>query len=413
MVLLTGCAQPLANAPADSSGQFIAASPSLWTTPPAAVSPVSTDASPLPTVPATPSASPTATVQATPTPSQCSAGDVLASWPLERLAEQTIVVPVDERDVAAVRAEVSAGAGGILLFGTSAPSDLGTQLHALEIFAPGGVAPFVMTDEEGGAVQRMANIVGFIPSARQMAATMSPAQIEQLAYQLATRMRAAGVTMDLAPVLDVDGGAGPNNLDPDGTRSFSADEGIASADGRAFAAGLAAGGVLAVVKHFPGLGGATGNTDVMAAATPSWNQLRSAGLLPFKDAVAAHVPAVMVANATVPGLTTLPASISSAVIRGVLRGELGFQGLIITDSLSGAALQAAGYNVPRAAVASLQAGADMVLFNAVPSQVAPVTNATVAAIVAAVEAGTLEKSALVSAVALVLAAKHVNLCPAA
>ena len=97
----------------------------------------------------------------------------------------------------------------------------------------------------------------------------------------------------------------------------------------------------------------------------------------------------------------------------MLRGELGFQGLIITDSLSGAALQAAGYNVPRAAVASLQAGADMVLFNAVPSQVAPVTNATAAAIVAAVEAGTLEKSALVSAVALVLALKHVNLCPAA
>ena len=151
---------------------------------------------------------------------------MLASWPLERLAEQTIVVPVDERNVAAVQAEVAAGAGGILLFGTSAPSDLGAQLHALETFAPGGVAPFVMTDEEGGAVQRMANIVGFIPSARQMAATMSPAQIEQLAYQLATHMRAAGVTMDLAPVLDVDGGPGPNNLDPDGTRSFSADEGI-------------------------------------------------------------------------------------------------------------------------------------------------------------------------------------------
>src|SRR5207237_7395387 len=114
-----------------------------------------------------------------------------------------------------------------------------------------------------------------------------------------------------------------------------------------------------------------------------------------------------------PGRRPMPASCSAAGIRGVLRGELGSQGRIITGSLSGAALQAAGYNVPRAAVASLQAGADMVLFNAVPSQVAPVTNATVAAIVAAVEAGTLEKSALVSAVALVLALKHVNLCPAA
>src|SRR5207248_9371178 len=150
-------------------------------------------------------------------------------WPLGRLAEQTIVVPVDERDVAAVRAEVSAGAGGILLFGTSAPSDLGTQLHALETFAPGGVAPFVMTDEEGGAVQRMANIVGFIPSARQMAATMSPAQIEQLAYQLAPHMHAAGVTMDIAPVLDVAVGPGPNILDPDGSRYFTSVGVIAAA----------------------------------------------------------------------------------------------------------------------------------------------------------------------------------------
>jgi len=78
-------------------------------------------------------------------------------------------------------------------------------------------------------------------------------------------MRATGVTMDLAPVLDVDGGQGPDDQDPDGTRSFSANEKIASADGLAFAAGLEAGGVIPVVKHFPGLGGSTGNTDMMSA----------------------------------------------------------------------------------------------------------------------------------------------------
>jgi len=253
-------------------------------------------------------------------------------------------------------------------------------------------------------------MVGSIPSARQMAATMTSAQIELLAEHLATRLRASGVTMDLAPVLDVDGGAGPDDRDPDGTRSFSADEKIASADGRAFAAGLAAGGIVAVVKHFPGLGGATGNTDVVAAATPPWNQLQSNGLLPFEDAVGAHVPAVMVANATVPGLSALPASISSAAIQGVLRGALGFQGLVLTDSLSAAALQTIGYTVPRAAVAALQAGADMILFTADASHVASVMSQTVAAIVSAVETGALAKSTLVSEVVRVLAAKTVNLC---
>src|SRR5207237_2508886 len=193
-------------------------------------------------------------------------------------------------------------------------------------------------DEESGAVQRMANLVGLVPSARQMGAAMTPAQIEQLAFGLAQRMRAANVTMDLAPVLDVDGGQGPNNLDADGTRSFSANVATASNAGVAFASGLRNGGIVPVVKHFPGLGGATGNTDVTAAATQSWSALQSGGLRPFEAAIAAHVPAVMVANATVPGLTNQPASISPTVINCILRGRLGFQGLGITDSLSAVTL---------------------------------------------------------------------------
>ena len=71
-------------------------------------------------------------------------------------------------------------------------------------------------------------------------------------------MHAAGITMDLAPVLDLDNGVGPNNRDPDGTRSFSLNPGVAAADGVAFLQGLEAGGVVPVVKHFPGLGQASG-----------------------------------------------------------------------------------------------------------------------------------------------------------
>ena len=245
-----------------------------------------------------------------------------------------------------------------------------------------------------------------------MGATMTPAQIRRLAKGLARRMRATGVTMDLAPVLDVDGGQGPDDQDPDGTRSFSANEKIASADGLAFAAGLEAGGVIPVVKHFPGLGGSTGNTDMMSAATPPWSTLKRVGLVPFENAFDAKLPAVMVSNATIPGLTALPASVSPAVVTGLLRDQLGYGGLVITDSLSVVSLSAIGYSVERATVAAIEAGADMVLFNADPGTVASVTDDTVSAVVSAVRAGKLGLARLVSAVTHILDAKHISLCTA-
>jgi beta-N-acetylhexosaminidase len=321
-----------------------------------------------------------------------------------------MVIPVDEHDVGSITSEVAAGAGGVILFGASAPSDLGLSLGRLVSQAPAGIAPFIMTDEEGGVVQRMANLVGSMPSARQMAATMSAEQIRALALQVGGRMRAAGITMDLAPVLDLDDRPGPSDTNPDGTRSFSAAEKTATADGLAFADGLRAAGVLAVVKHFPGLGGATGNTDTTAAATLPWSNLEGNGLLPFAAAISEGIPAVMVSNASVPGLTTLPASISPPVITSVLRQRLHFTGLVITDSLSATALSAAGYDVPAAAVAALRAGADVVLYNATPDTVANLTRQVVQAIVSAVDSGALTRSRLESAVLHVLSAKHINLC---
>lgn len=363
--------------------------------------------SPTPTV-----ADPTPTPTPTATPAACTNTSALAAWSLTQLAEQTLVVPVEESDVAAVTTQVAAGAGGVILFGASAPSNLAAGLHALDAAAPNGIAPLVMTDEEGGAVQRMANLAGSLPSARTMGETMSPAQIQSLVTAVASRMRTAGVTMDLAPVLDLDDGVGPNNRDPDGTRSFSLNPKVASADGIAFVQGLEAGGIVPVVKHFPGLGEASGNTDVAPATTQPWSSLEQSGLLPFEGAIAAGAPAVMIANATVPGLTNLPASISPEVITTVLRGQLGFHGLVITDSLSAGALVDIGYSVPRAVVAAITAGADMVLYTAATSQVGALTSATAAALVAAVDAGTLDRSRLVAAVADILAVKHVDLCPA-
>ena len=340
----------------------------------------------------------------------CTNAQKVASWGLRRLAEQVVVVPVLETQVRTVAGLVAEGAGGVILFGSRAPTDLRSQLDAITSQAPHGIAPLVMTDEEGGAVQRMANLVGTMPSARRMAATMTPRQVRHLARTVGSRMRAAGVTMDLAPVLDLDNRPGPSSTNPDGTRSFSLDPAVATRYGLAFARGLQAAGVVPVVKHFPGLGYATANTDLAPAWTRPWSQLQHAGLLPFTAAVDGGLPAVMVANARVPGLTSVPATLSYKAVRGVLRARLGFRGLVLTDSLSAVAVRAAGYTVPAASVRALSAGSDMVLFNADAGAVAGLTHRTVDAIVAAVGSGALSRGRLENAVLHVLRAKGVDLC---
>src|ERR1700731_1808292 len=104
--------------------------------------------------------------------------------------------------------------------------------------------------------------------------------------------------------------------------SFSLNANTTAADGAAFLTGLQAGGIVPVVKHFPGLGNATANTDVKPATTLPWSTREHSGLIPFERAFTTGAPAVMIANAGVPGLTTLPASISPALITGVLRNQL-------------------------------------------------------------------------------------------
>jgi beta-N-acetylhexosaminidase len=128
----------------------------------------------------------------------------------------------------------------------------------------------------------------------------------------------------------------------------------------------------------------------------------------------------MIANATVPGLTSLPASVSPAAINGLLRRDLGFNGLVLTDSLSAGAITQAGYQLPDAAVAAISAGADMILFGSTltvaqtqllsPSEVAATIGRIVDAIVVATAQGAIAVSRLDDAVSHVLAAKHVQLC---
>jgi beta-N-acetylhexosaminidase len=358
--------------------------------------------------PATRSSVHTTTSRAAVAAVRCTNLTQIASWSLDRRVEQLIVVPVQETDVQAISPAVAAGVGGVILYGDAAPTTLGSQLAAMEQASPGGVYPFVMTDEEGGEVQRMANLVGSLPWPRTMAETMTPAEVENLAQSTAKLMVAQGVTMDLAPVLDLASGPGPDALHTDGPRSFSPDPATATSYGVAFLNGLRAGGVVPVIKHFPGEGAATANTDDGPATTPPISYLRTSDLIPFKAALAAGASAVMVGNASVPGLTDSPASLSSTVIQGLLRDQLGFTGLIMTDTLTAGAITATGLSAAQASAQAIEAGADMVLFNSTTPLVT--AQSIVDQVTADVTGDSISVQQLNSAVNTILTTKGVNLC---
>ncbi|MDF3301683.1 glycoside hydrolase family 3 N-terminal domain-containing protein [Streptomyces tropicalis] len=348
----------------------------------------------------------TATAAAT----ACTNSTKLAGWSNRRLAMLTVAVPVSETSVSDATSEVSAGAGGVLLFGSKAPSDLGSRLTALKTHVPGRLGLLVMTDEEGGGIQRMANLVGSLPWAAYMGAHWTPAQIRQNVATVAGRMSAAQVNMNLAPVVDVDGtNEAPSRTNPDGWRSFSGSTSVVSKAGVAYMNGMLDGHVTPVVKHFPGLGGSSYNSDFGPARTLPWATLQKVALPPFTAAIKAGAPAIMVSNNVVPGLAGNPASLSPTVIGSELRGKLGFKGLVVTDSLSAKAISAAGFSVPSAAVQALRSGADMVMFD-LKGDIGSQTSSIATAITRAVDTGRLSRSRLVDAAGHVLAVRHVNLC---
>ena len=313
----------------------------------------------------------------------------------------------------AVSSAVASGAGGVILFGSTAPADLGSQIAAIEAAVPGRLGLLVMTDEEGGGVQRMANLVGSLPWASYMGANWTPAEITAQVAAVARGMAQYGVNMDLAPVVDVDGrNVPPGPTDPDGWRSFSGSTSVVTADGIAYMSGLEEGGVIPVLKHFPGLGGASGNTDNGTATTLPWMTLQTVGLPPFTAAIQDGAPAIMVSNAVVPGLTQLPASLSTVAITDELVGTLHFDGLILTDLLSAGAISDAGFSVTSAAVQAIVTGADMVMYTSASDAAAlQQFQAIVDADVAAVGNGSLALGRLVAAAAAALTARHLNVCP--
>jgi beta-N-acetylhexosaminidase len=254
--------------------------------------------------------------------------------------------------------------GSVILDGNS---DLGvvrtgTITTALQKLIKDGPQLFIATDQEGGEVQRLRGS-GFvdIPSALEQG-QVKPSQLQIDTTVWGGQLHAAGVNVDLAPVLDtVPSNSGPNPPIGDLMREYGHNPGTVSAHGVAVVQGLEAAGVDATVKHFPGLGRVSENTDTASGVRDTVTTSDDPYLKPFADAIKAHVPFVMMSTAIYTKLDPAhPAAFSAKIVTGLLRDKLGFHGVVISDDLGNAA-QVSGYPVGSRAVRFIAAGGDMVL----------------------------------------------------
>lgn len=282
----------------------------------------------------------------------------IAAIPIRDRLAQRLMVGIDPSDpdnaISVVR---TTQVGGIFIGGTSTRILVDDHLRTLQQAAHLPVA--VAVDDEGGRVQRINHLYGSIPSARTMAASMSPAQVTQLASARGRALHALGITIDLAPVADISDQ--PTNA-VIGDRSFSPDPNTTTTYAGAYATGLQNAGVLPILKHFPGHGHANGDSHLGTVITPPLDALQFADLVPYRHLLTTKPIGVMVGHLDVPGLTNgLPASLSPATYQ-LLRTDLGFQGLTITDDLEAMHSITDRYDLPDAVLTALKAGADIALW---------------------------------------------------
>jgi beta-N-acetylhexosaminidase len=241
---------------------------------------------------------------------------------------------------------------------------------------PGLRAPLLlMVDQEGGSVKRLPG--GPSRSAPQIAATGRPAVARAEGRAAAATLRAAGMNVDLAPVVDV---VRPESALHAEGRGFGFTASSAARFGAAFARGLDEGGVAATAKHFPGFGAAPSNTDVGAVRIGvPLRELHAVDRVPFGAAIKAGAPLVMLSSAVYTALSSRPAVLSPRVVQRELRGALGFDGVTISDDLEAPAFAASG-GPTGAGLQATKAGVDLLLYARTYAAAARATDALAAAI---------------------------------
>jgi beta-N-acetylhexosaminidase len=280
----------------------------------------------------------------------------------DKLAQLLMVGVRDADDARSVIGDYHVG--GIFI-GSKTNLSMLTDGSLSDIARKAGPLPLaVSVDEEGGRVSRLSSLIGSAPSARALAQTRSADEVYQLALERGRKMRGLGITIDLAPVVDVSNAPDDTVI---GDRSFSADPAAVTTYAGAYARGLRDAGLLPVLKHFPGHGHGSGDSHTGAVTTPPLTDLQSNDLVPYRTLVTASPVGVMIGHMQVPGLTgNDPASLSRPAVQllrdGTGYGAPPFNGPVISDDVSSMAAVSDRYGVAEAVLRTLQAGSDVALW---------------------------------------------------
>jgi len=264
----------------------------------------------------------------------------------------------------------------------------------------------ISTDEEGGEVQRFSNL-GKLPTPEYVASNMSTIEAQKLIEQHGKKLKAAGIDMILGPLADVSPNTGTGPLS---NRVFSADPNIVAKYDKAYIQGWQDAGLYPTLKHFPGLGSATGNSDFQPSVTPPFENLVNKDLVPYKKLNKSGT-AVMIGNQVVPNFTNIPASLSPTVNK-YLRNDLGYKdNLIITDSLDAKAVTE-NYSEASAVVYALISGNDMAVDTAHKGEnlSGPFIGSLTKAVVNAVENKYIKKQELAQSVSRKLSVQGLSAC---
>ena len=317
---------------------------------------------------AVPSPESTPTPALTPVPEPDPFAEQLAAMTVEEKVGQLLIGGFEGTEIGdqATRLVQEYQVGGLILYGRNiaGAGQLVTLTNGLKALNGDGIPLFLSIDQEGGGVDRMPPEVRRTPGAYCVGQTGSVPAAQSYGDVLAAECAAFGLNLDFAPVLDVWSNRGNTVI---GQRAFSADARTVAGLGPAAARRMMDQGIIPAVKHFPGHGDTAVDSHVgLPVVDKSPEELEETELIPFRAAIQSagtdgQVPAVMVAHILLTQLDPeRPASLSPAVVTGLLREELGFAGAVLTDDLTmGAVTQS--YGLGEAAVLAVEAGCDILL----------------------------------------------------
>jgi beta-N-acetylhexosaminidase len=336
------------------------------------------------------------------------ARETLAQMSLEQKVGQVFMLGFDGTRLNASNRALVQGLhlGGVTLFARNV--DSASQLSQLDADLQTIADPlplFISVDQEGGLVVRVTDGATIFPGNMAVGATGDPAQARKVAEASASELLAMGINMDLAPVIDVN----TNPLNPViGVRSFGSDVALVSDFGVQTIQALQSNGVSAVGKHFPGHGDTSVDSHRDLPVVPhALERLQSLELLPFKAAMQAGVDGIMTAHLYLPAIEPkqdLPATLSKTVLTGLLREQLGYQGLILTDALDMDAIKK-DRSAAEAAIQAFEAGADMLLIAGITAEDRAHLGEGPPALLAAVTSGRVPEARLDASVQRILEAK--------